>query len=163
MRKAIELEAAVEGEDIEGFELEPLDVASDSPSPPALAPLSSTDGPPTSSSLAYGPALSLGPIQRRAKEAQHRKQKGNARRTIRRQIEKSAARDGEYTTKPRIIDRYVRPAKPITTKLQTKKLGHTKNAYTGARDKGGRKRTHELKDLVGEGSLGFKLIEWKGK
>lgn len=167
LRKAIELEATMEGEDIEGFSLEPLDVNS-LPLPPLAPPSTASPSPP----LARGPAQTATPgapfagptLSRRAREAQHRKQKGNARRSMRRQLERSAAPYGEYVVKPRTISKHVHPSEPIATKLQTKKLGHTKNAYTGARyAAGGHKRVYDLKDLVGSGSLGFKLIKWDGK
>lgn len=68
---------------------------------------------------------------------------------MRRAEEKLAAPYGEYVVVPRIVNKHVRPANAVRTKLRTRGLGHTKNAYTSARNTGGRRRVFELSDFFG--------------
>jgi hypothetical protein len=92
-----------------------------------------------------------------------RKKRGKAKRAMQRLKEKRAAPLGHYAIKPAVIKHHVRPAAAIATKLNTTKLQHTKNGWTGARDKGGFKRIFTLDEMVGENSFGFRLERWDGR
>jgi hypothetical protein len=71
---------------------------------------------------------------------------------------------GDYSVKPVMLNRHVRPATAFQSQLKTKKLKHTKNAWTGARDKGGYKRVFALDEMVGENSIfDFQLERWDGR
>lgn len=97
-------------------------------------------------------------------ESKLRKARGHAKRSVQREAFRQSAPYGEYKVKPTALRHIVRLAKPIKTTLKTKKLPHTKNGYTGGRDKGVERRVFELHELVGEGSThGFELKSWDGK
>ena len=92
------------------------------------------------------------------------KKRGHAKRAMQRMEQKRAVPFGEYAVKPSVLNRHVRPAAAIQSELKTKKLKHTKNAWTGARDKGGYKRVFTLDEMVGEGSIfNFRLERWDGR
>jgi len=93
-----------------------------------------------------------------------RKGRGNQKRAMRRLEEKRAAPYGDYIVKPRVINKYIRPAIAVDVKLDALKLRHTKSAYTGGRLKSAARRVYSLDELVGEDSkFKFKLEKWDGR
>ena len=93
-----------------------------------------------------------------------RKKRGHAKHAMQRAEQKHAAPFGDYMVKPSVLNRYVHPAVAIQSELRTKKLKHTKNAWTGARDKGGYKHMFTLDEMVWEGSIfNFQLERWDGR
>lgn len=85
----------------------------------------------------------------------------NRRRARQREQARRIAPYGAYEVRATTVNKYVRPAIAVETDLDTPRLPHTINAYTGGRDTGRPRRVYELDELVGENSkLGFKLVEW---
>lgn len=85
-------------------------------------------------------------------------------RALKRKMAKQMGAFGNYSVKPKAIHRHVCPAVGIATQLKSETLKHTKNTYTGGRDKGGHGRVFQLEELVGPGSkFGFTLEKWDGR
>jgi hypothetical protein len=98
-----------------------------------------------------------------SKEDIRRKEHANAKRAVARLTTKRAAPYGDYMVKPRVINKYVRPATAVDVKFDAMKLRHTKTGYTGGHLKSGR-RIYRLDELVGDGSIfKFRLETWDGK
>jgi hypothetical protein len=180
IREAIVRESELDGDDTEGCALEAVTMPSSSrslpiPSPPTMDAIASLPQSGTSCALASTPAsqpfLLLDPLARDVPKYPHgsvenslRKKRGHAKRAMQRMEQKRAAPLGDYAVKPAILNRHVRPATAIRSELKTKKLKHTKNAWTGARDKGGYRRVFTLDEMVGENSIfTFQLERWDGR
>jgi hypothetical protein len=71
------------------------------------------------------------------------------KRAIKHLEEKHAAPYGLYAAKLSVLNCHVWPANAIKTALNTRKLGTTKNGWTGTRDKGGYKHVFTLDEMVG--------------
>jgi hypothetical protein len=172
---AVVQELELEDDDTEGDELvSALDAVSLSTLPPSryasnFPPVDSTTNAcplPLTSSLDPMPGPSHGESNSvvRLTEDTRRKRRSHAKRAAERLEAKRAAPYGEYAIKPKVLNKYVRPATSINTKLNAMKLKHTKHAYTGGKDDGGQKRLFELHELVGEKSqFKFKLERWDGQ
>jgi hypothetical protein len=66
--------------------------------------------------------------------------------------------------KPRIINKYIRPAAAVDIKFNAMKLMHTKSAYTGGQIKAPSRRVYSINELVGGDSIfKFKLEKWDGQ
>jgi hypothetical protein len=128
------------------------------PDPPVLTP-HQTPLPSTPTPSAQAPKRTPG-----SADDIRRKRRGNQKRAMRRLEEKRAAPYGDYIVKPRIINKYIRPAIAIDVKFDALKLRHTKSAYTGGRLKSAARRVYSLDELVGGGSkFKFKLEKWDGR
>jgi hypothetical protein len=180
VREAIIRETELDDDDTEGCAFEAITMPSSSyssPPPPPLTvdahALQPQPGP--SHTPANTPALQPSPspeslthevpkYTRGSVENSLRKKRGHAKRAMQRAEQKRTAPFGDYAVKPSVLNRHVRPAAAIQSELSTKKLKHTKNAWTGARDKGGYKRVFTLDEMVGEGSIfNFRLERWDGR
>ncbi|KAF7966043.1 hypothetical protein HWV62_40282 [Athelia sp. TMB] len=93
-------------------------------------------------------AFAPGQIQRGLK-----KLRAKAKRAAAREEAKRAAQYGEYVVVPKLINKHVRPARALPTKLHTYDLGHTRNAYTGAKDTRKLRAIHSLNDFFGPSAL----------
>lgn len=181
MQSALRREEELEDDATEGIELEPLTPFSSplSPlpqeyqSPPSddLPPLPppALPFPPAQAAWHSLPRRTVAPIASNSStpgqsiEQLRKKARSKSQKAVARLMQKRAANFGDYAVKPKVLNHHVRGATAVDTKLNTKKLGHTKNGYTGARDKGGHRRVYGLAELVGDQSLGFKLQPWDGK
>jgi hypothetical protein len=168
---AVVRELELEDDDTEGDDLvSALDAVSLSTLPSSRY---ASDFPPVGSTMTARPSPldpTSGPSHGRSNsavrlmEVTRRKRRGHAKRAVERLEAKRAAPYGEYAIKPKVLEKYVRPATSINTKLDAMKLKHTKHAYTGGKDNGGQKRLFELHELVGEKSqFKFKLERWDGQ
>jgi hypothetical protein len=160
MSDAVAREHELEDNDTEGDELASaldavsLSIPPTSPQPTNFSHMDSTTTSPSHGKSRSGTGLT---------EDSRRKRRSHAKHTIERLEAKRAAPYGKYAIKPKVLNKYVRPATSINTKLDTIRLKHTKHAYTGGKDKGGLKRLYELHKLVGEDShFKFKLERWNG-
>ena len=179
VHEAIIRESELDDDDTEGCVFEAITMPSllyPLPLPPPLpvdAPASQPQSGPshTLANTALRPSLSPEALTHEAPKYTYgsvenslRKKRGHAKRAMQRMEQKRAAPFGEYAVKPSVLNRHVRPAAAIQSELKTKKLKHTKNAWTGARDKGGYKRVFTLDEMVGEGSIfNFQLERWDGR
>jgi len=179
VREAIIRESELDDDDTEGCAFEAVSVPSLScplsllpraantlASPPQSEPSHTTTNAPVSqpSTSPESPAYELPKYAHGSIENSLRKKRGHAKRAMQRLERKHGAPFGDYVVKPSILNRHVRPASAIQSGLKTKKLKHTKNAWTGARDKGGHKRIFTLDEMVGEGSIfNFRLERWDGR
>lgn len=179
VREAITRENELDDDDTEGCALEAITMPSSSRSQP-VPPLLTVD--------ALAPQPQLGPLctavnspasqpspsreslthevpkyTRGSVENSLRKKRGHMKRAVQRMAQKRAAPFGDYAVKPAVLNRHVRPAAAIQSELKTRKLKHTKNAWTGARDKGGHRHVFTLGEMVGESSVfNFRLERWDG-
>lgn len=186
---AVAVERELDDDDTEGYSLDPVTTPFSSPTPlspipdellqsPCRSAVLGTTCPASPEPLPHGtmsvPLLTSGvkakppprgapKYPRGSAEDALRKKRGKAKRAMQRLKEKRAAPLGHYAIKPAVIKHHVRPAAAIATKLNTMKLQHTKNGWTGARDKGGFKRIFTLDEMVGENSFGFRLERWDGR
>lgn len=171
----------LDGDDTEGYPFEPITLPS-SPMSPPTAPDALPNLLPLPPSFSLEPAPSA-PLLRRPPEPSsstqphktpkctrgsaddmRRKNRANTKRAMRRLEEKRATGYGDYVVKPRIINKYIRPAAAVDVKFDAMKLRHTKSAYTGGRIKAPSRRVYNVNELVGEDSIfKFKLKKWDGQ
>jgi hypothetical protein len=179
VREAIIRESELDDDDTEGCAFEAVSMpssscslsllprAADTPasqqqSGPSHAMANTTASQPSTSP--ESPAYEVPKYTQGSVENSLRKKRGHAKRAMQRLERKRAAPFGDYAVKPSVLNRHVRPASAIQSGLKTKKLKHTKNAWTGARDEGGHKRVFILDEMVGEGSIfHFRLERWDGR
>lgn len=177
---AIHREGALDDDFTEGYAVEPAFTPFSSPTP--LSPVSDAAAPssPIPNDLTQLPTPlpagepSLQPLPPaspsqypkdpgRGIERARKKDRAKALRTLKRELSKRSNGFGDYAVKPRVLHRHVRPAIALPTRLKSGNLRHTKNAYTGGRDKGGHGRVFTLEELVGPGSkFQFTLEKWDG-
>jgi hypothetical protein len=187
VRKAVIKERELDDDDAEGAALNaateflpPLDAVNVLISQPRSVPIPPTSmyaiPPPTAPSAplaSHHTPLNTQPLppQHGAPKYRHgstedilRKKRGKAKRAMQRLEAKKSAPHGFYAVKPAVLNRHIRPATAITTKLDAQRLKCTKNGWTGARDKGGHGRIFALDEMVGEGSrFKFRLERWDGR
>lgn len=182
VRAAIRREDAFDDDFTEGYLIEPAFTPFSSPTPLSPVPDDKVPGSPIPSDLAQLPTPELAPEAaplsppiakpqpQRAKDPGHRverarrKDRAKALRALKRELSKRTGGFGDYAVKPKVLQHHVRPAIAVSTQLKSEGLKHTKNAYTGGRDKGGYGRVFRLEELVGADSkLGFTLEKWDGR
>ena len=187
VRKAVIKERELDDDDAEGAALNAaieslpsLEAANalisqprSAPSPPMLMYAIPPPTAPSASLASCHTPLNTQPLpsQREAPKYRHgstedilRKKRGKAKRAMQRLEAKKSAPHGFYAVKPAVLNRHVRHATAITTKLDAQRLKCTKNGWTGARDKGGHGRIFTLDEMVGEGSrFKFRLERWDGR
>jgi hypothetical protein len=159
MREAVLREIELEDDNTEGCELDPVALPACS-----LCPSIALD---SLTSDAHQPQLftpDVPKFPRGSVEGALRKKRGHAKRAVQRMEQKRTTSYGDYSVKPVMLNRHVRPATAFQSQLKTKKLKHTKDAWTGARDKGGYKWVFTLDEMVGENSIfDFQLERWDGR
>lgn len=82
-----------------------------------------------------------------------------------RRAEKNQAQFSHYSIRPSIQEKYVAPATPIFTTMDTSKTRVATTAYVGLNDRSNRdNRSLPLSAFVGEDSeYNFQLVPWDGK